>query len=373
MATVLPFGNENTSWIALINTIVFLIFMFLVFTGLNQRIQMYFWIRNVKVQLDKIERLAENAKARVIEVLRKGGIREDPEKFLNGLLQFFIIEPVSDEPTNLMRRLEHLLDVRERRLKDSIRHVLPDLGDFARANVEIMIEAARALDQIYRTVRHYLILGEKTNNWVLIMQLELQMPQIVRLAETYFKALDAFKDGKPIGDGIGPLVAASLLNGAKVKEIVEDTVVGVVERKGRKLYVIKAKGPGGTVGKPGEALKRIVEGELHGKVSRIIMIDAALKLEGEKTGEVIEGVGAAIGDPGPEKFKIESVAMKNNIPLDSIIIKQSLEEAITPMRKEISDAVEEVIRKIDRGLEERTKEGDVVVIVGVGNTLGIAQ
>ncbi len=334
---------------------------------------MYFWIRNVKVQLDKIERLAKDAKARVIEVLRKGGIREDPEKFLNGLLQFFIIEPVSDEPTNLMRRLEHLLDVRERRLKDSIRRVLPDLGDFARANVEIMIEAARALDQIYRTVRHYLILGEKTNNWVLIMQLELQMPQIVRLAETYFKALDAFKDGKPIGDGIGALVAASLLNGAKVKEIVEDTVVGVVERKGRKLYVIKAKGPGGTVGKPGEALKRIVEGELHGKVSRIIMIDAALKLEGEKTGEVIEGVGAAIGDPGPEKFKIESVAMKNNIPLDSIIIKQSLEEAITPMRKEISDAVEEVIRKIDRGLEERTKEGDVVVIVGVGNTLGIAQ
>ncbi|RLI19171.1 DUF1512 domain-containing protein [Candidatus Bathyarchaeota archaeon] len=347
--------------------------MLLIFTGLNQRIQMYFWIRNVKVQLDKIERLTKDAKARVIEVLRKGGIREDPEKFLNGLLQFFIIEPVSDEPTNLMRRLEHLLDVRERRLKDSIRRVLPDLGDFARANVEIMIEAARALDQIYRTVRHYLILGEKTNNWVLIMQLELQMPQIVRLAETYFKALDAFKDGKPIGDGIGPLVAASLLNGAKVKEIVEDTVVGIVERKGRKLYVIKAKGPGGTVGKPGEALKRIVEGELHGKVSRIIMIDAALKLEGEKTGEVIEGVGAAIGDPGPEKFKIESVAMKNNIPLDSIIIKQSLEEAITPMRKEISDAVEEVIRKIDRGLEERTKEGDVVVIVGVGNTLGIAQ
>ncbi|MCD6114196.1 MAG: DUF1512 domain-containing protein [Thermoprotei archaeon] len=347
--------------------------MFLVFTGLNQRIQMYLWIRNIKVQLDKIERLAKNAKARVIEVLRKSGIREDPENFLNGLLQFFIIEPVSDEPTNLMRRLEHLLDVREHRLKDSIRRVLPDLGDFARANVEIMIEAARALDQIYRTVRHYLILGEKTSNWVLIMQLELQMPQIVRLAETYFKALDAFKDGKPIGDGIGPLVAASLLNGAKVKEIVEDTVVGVVERKGRKLYVIKAKGPGGTVGKPGEALKRIVEDELHGKVSRIIMIDAALKLEGEKTGEVIEGVGAAIGDPGPEKFKIESVAMKNNIPLDSIIIKQSLEEAITPMRKEISDAVEEVIRKIDKGLEERTKEGDVVVVVGVGNTLGIAQ
>lgn len=333
---------------------------------------MMLWIRNIRVHLVKLERLAFDARRKVIETLKKGGMKEDPENFINTLLQFFIIDPVRDEPTNLMRRLEHLLDIREYRLKNALKNVLPDLGEFSRNNLEVMIEAARALDLIYRIVRHYLMLGEKTNNWILIMQLELEMPQIVKLAETYFKALDAFKDGKPIGDGIGPLVAASLIHNASKKEVVEDTIVGVVERKKRKLYVIKAKGPGGTVGKPGEAVKRVIE-ELNGNVSRIIMIDAALKLEGEKTGEVIEGVGAAIGDPGPEKFKIENIAMKHNIPLDSIIIKQSLEEAITPMRKEVSEAVDEVLEKIDKALEERTKEGDIVVVVGVGNTVGIAQ
>ncbi|OYT60884.1 MAG: hypothetical protein B6U75_00735 [Desulfurococcales archaeon ex4484_217_1] len=349
--------------------------MLLIFTGLNQRMQMMLWIRNIKIRLVRIERLAKDARKKVLDLLKKGGIKGDPEKFLNTYLQFFIIDPVKDEPTNLMRRLEHLLNIRQRRFKLGLKQVLPNLGEFTRANLEVMIEAARALDTIYRLVRHYLVLGEKTNNWVLIMQLELEMPQIVKLAETYHKALDAFKDGKPIGDGIGPLVAATLMNSgssAVKRGVVEDTIVGVVERKNRKLYVIKAKGPGGTVGKPGEAVKKIVE-ELKGKVSRIIMIDAALKLEGEKTGEVIEGVGAAIGDPGPEKFKIESVAMEHNIPLDSIIIKESLEEALTPMRKEISDAVEKVIEKIDKALEERTKEGDVVIVVGVGNTIGIAQ
>jgi len=336
---------------------------------------MMLWIRNIKMHLARIERLVKDAKKKVLDVLKKGGIKGDPEKFLNTYLQFFVIDPVRDEPTNLMRRLEHLLDIRQKRMKLGLKQVLPDLGEFTRNNLEIMIEAARALDLIYRIVRHYLMLGQKTNNWILIMQLELEMPQIVKLAETYYKALDAFKSGKPVGDGIGALVAATLMNSggsAIKKEIVEDTIMGVTERKGRKLYVIKAKGPGGTVGKPGEAVKKVVE-ELKGKVSRIIMIDAALKLEGEKTGEVIEGVGAAIGDPGPEKFKIESIAMKYNIPLDSIIIKESLEEAITPMRKEISNAAEKVIEKIDKALEERTKEGNIVVIVGVGNTVGIAQ
>lgn len=336
---------------------------------------MMLWIRNIKMHLARIERLAKDAKKKVLDTLKKGGIKGDPEKFLNTYLQFFVIDPVRDEPTNLMRRLEHLLDIRQKRMKLGLKKVLPDLGEFIRSNLEIMIEAARALDLIYRIVRHYLMLGQKTNNWILIMQLELEMPQIVKLAETYYKALDAFKSGKPVGDGIGALVATTLMNSgssAVKKEIVEDTIVGITERKGRKLYVIKAKGPGGTVGKPGEAVKKVVE-ELKGKVSRIIMIDAALKLEGEKTGEVIEGVGAAIGDPGPEKFKIESIAMKYNIPLDSIIIKESLEEAITPMRKEISNATEKVIEKIDKALEERTKEGDIVVVVGVGNTVGIAQ
>ena len=35
------------------------------------------------------------------------------------------------------------------------------------------------------------------------------------------------------------------------------------------------------------------------------MIDAALKMEGDKTGSVVIGVGAAIGGIGVEKYKIE--------------------------------------------------------------------
>ena len=37
----------------------------------------------------------------------------------------------------------------------------------------------------------------------------------------------------------------------------------------------------------------------------VIMIDAGLKLEGELVGEVSEGIGAAIGGPGVDAYKIE--------------------------------------------------------------------
>ena len=367
-----PTGGSSDI-ISLINTLVFLVLMFFIFTGLNQKFQMALWIRNIRNYLLKIEKIAADARKQCVESLRELGFKGDPEKFVEKFIEFFIIEPVSDEPIGLMKRLEHLLDTRNMRFKNALARALPNTSKYERYNAEVILEVAIALTYIYRIVRHYLILGQKTNNWVLIMQLELQMPQIMRIAETYYRALEAFKEVKPIGDSIGPLVAAKLMKfNSNKRTIVEDTIVAEVERKGRKLLIVKAEGPGSNVGKPGEAIKRLVEA-YQGKIARIVMIDAALKLEGEKSGEVIEGVGAAIGDPGPEKFKIENVAADYNIPLDSIVIKESLEEAITTMRKEISEAADKVIETIDNILEERTKPGDVVIIAGIGNTVGVAQ
>jgi hypothetical protein len=84
-------------------------------------------------------------------------------------------------------------------------------------------------------------------------------------------------------------------------------------------------------------------------------------------------VGAAIGGPGVEQFKIEEAIVKHKIPLDAIIVKQDLGDAVSPLRKEIFDATELVIKKIKRLILERTSEGDNVIIAGIGNTIGIGQ
>ena len=96
-----------------------------------------------------------------------------------------------------------------------------------------------------------------------------------------------------------------------------------------------------------------------------------MKLEGEESGHVIEGVGAAIGDPGPEKFKMEDSVVKYEIPIDAIIIKESLEDALGPMKKSLVDAVPKVVEKMKNAILRRTVKGDTIIIAGIGNTSGI--
>ena len=69
------------------------------------------------------------------------------------------------------------------------------------------------------------------------------------------------------------------------------------------------------------------------------MIDAALKLEGEKTGAVAEGIGGAYRGIGVEKYQVEEVATRFDMPIYAVIVKQSVQDAITIMRKEIAECL----------------------------------
>ena len=136
------------------------------------------------------------------------------------------------------------------------------------------------------------------------------------------------------------------------------------------LFLLKAEGPGSTVGRPSDGLEKIVS---ENKLDAIIMIDAALKMEGEDSASVARGFGAAIGGIGTERFQIEAIGTANKIPIFSIVIKQSVKEAIALMTKEIADTAEDVTSQVYDMIRENTKEGQSVAIIGVGNTAGVPQ
>jgi len=221
-------------------------------------------------------------------------------------------------------------------------------------------------------IRHFYLLGKKTLSLYVIMQIQMILPLVMREAEAYASALKAFAYGQPIGDGAGALVVAKLMHGHETRKIPKDFVVATVPIEGRTAYVVKAEGPGGNVGKTGDAVKTIID-ENKGKIATIVMVDAAMKLEGEEIGEVAEGVGAAIGGPGVDQFKIEESVLEYHIPINAVIIKEDIGDAVSPMRKEIFDAADKAIERIKQVILERTKEGDNVIIAGAGNTIGIGQ
>ena len=74
-----------------------------------------------------------------------------------------------------------------------------------------------------------------------------------------------------------------------------------------------------------------------------------------------------------DRFQIEDVATKNNIPILAIVIKQSIYEALTLMTKEIADQASSVRDEIHDMIKDNTKENQTVMVVGVGNTLGVSQ
>jgi len=339
----------------------------------GQKLQVKVMLKEVEGSLYRLKMMRDQGRNIAISTIKEvGNPTEDPAVRVDRILDHVYIPPVDLDPSGIIRRLEHIIDVRDFRFKDEIKHMVPNADEVQVNNLANLLEAALALNEIYKYVRHFYLLGKKTSSFYIVLQLQMILPQIMKESEAFASALKAFTLGQPIGDGIGALVAAKLMYGREEREIAEDIVVSEVPIEGRIAHVLKAKGPGGNVGKPGEAVKQILE-EKEGRIAIVIMVDAAQKLEGEKPGEIVEGTGVAIGGPGVDKYKVEEISAKYKVPIHAILIKEGIGDVITTMRKEISNSVDEAIRRIKRIIWENTREGDHVIIAGIGNTMGIAQ
>lgn len=367
-----PLVNQATDPIGWILQMAWLLF-FVVFMFYGQRIQLYVMLREIEGSLSKLKLLRDEGRKNAIQTIKELGKSEsDPTARVDQFLEYLTLTPQSMDPAGIVWKLEHLLDVRDARFEDEVKIMAPAADITQTRDLENTLEAALALNFIYKVIRHFYILGKKTLSLYVIMQLQMVLPLIMKEAEAFSSALKAFTFGQPIGDGAGALVAAKLMQGHEKRKIPKDCVVATIPFEGRTAHIVKAEGPGGNVGKPGEAVKQIIE-ENEGKIANIIMIDAAQKLEGEEPGEVAEGVGVAIGGPGVDQFKVEETTLKYKIPVNAVVIKEDVGDAVSPMRKEIFDAVSVAIDRIKRVVQERSKEGDAIIIAGIGNTIGIGQ
>jgi hypothetical protein len=353
----------------LIITLLFFVFIF----GFGQKLQMRQYMWEIDRGLKRLDFIRTQAKDLTLKTIKEiGKPQSDPAPQLNVLMEQFLITPVDMDPSGIVSKFDHLLDVRDQKFKEDVRKIAPGADPAQANNLENLVEASWALNTIYRIIRHFYLLGKKTNSIFIIIQLQALLPLIMQEAEAYLGAAKAFAEGQPIGDGIGPLVASKLMKDREKRRVEKDVVVAETSIEDRKVIALKAEGPGGNVGKPGDAIRSIIE-ENTGKVSMVVMVDAALKFEGESSGEVSEGIGAAIGGIGTERFKIEEEATKHRIPVYAVIVKESIQEAITPMKKEILEAGEKVVDRIKSLILERSKPGDTVIVAGIGNTIGIGQ
>jgi hypothetical protein len=357
------FGVGNDVW----SGILWFIFI-MVFFLFYPRIMLSQIMWRLEKSVKDLTEMSDRAKKSIISGIAKKPDRKLKES-VDRFFEFFVISPVSLDPVGIIRKIDHVIRNEEDRFDYFVRQVYPSADREKRACIKMGFAAGISLYDVMKIVRHYVELVRKTKNLQIALILQMQLPMIEKIAKSLSKGTHALLKGNPIGDGLGPLVAAKLLGSKNVVEIERDVVMAHTRMHGRNAFIVKAGGPGGRVGFPGKAVEKIVKGN---KIAKIITIDAAAKLEGEKTGTLAEGVGVAMGGPGTERYYIEGICVKKNIPIDSIIVKMSSEEAIEPMKKSIKDACPKVLESVKRSIEATKNEGSIL-IVGVGNSSGVGN
>ena len=359
-------GGDSNPFMMLIWFLPIILFVFY-----GQRIQLIITSRDIKKKMSELEQFRNDSRNELINYIKqKLTTNGDPTQKLDRFFDYFTIMPVDIDPNGIIPKIHHLVRSREDTTRKQVKSMFSEISTLEITKVQNLLEIVTTLQLLHKIVRHLFLTAKKQNNYPLILPLQMMLPFIMEQAEALKDAIPAFKQAQPIGDGIGPLVVGGMMLNTKKQKAEFETVYSESEFNGRKLILLKAEGPYATVGRPGEATESLIE---KLKPNIIIMVDAALKLEGEDTGSIAQGFGAAIGGIGTDRFKIEAVAAKYNIPILALVVRQSVKDAITLMKKEISDQTENVRSQVYEMITDNSNPNQTVLVIGVGNTMGVAQ
>ena len=343
----------------------------ILFVFYGQRIQLIITSGDIKKKLAKLDQYRNDSRDDLIQYIKKNLTpKGDPVEKIDRFFDYFTIMPVDIDPNGIVPKIHRLVRSREDTTRKQVKSLFTEIDAMEITKIQTLLEIVTTLQLFHKIVRHLFLTAKKQNNYPLILPLQMMLPFIMEQADALRDAVPVLQQGQPIGDGIGPLVVGEMMLDTKKQKAEFETVYGESEFKGRKLILLKAEGPYATVGRPGEATEFLVS---KFKPNIIIMIDAALKFEGEESGTIAQGFGAAIGGIGTDRFKIEEIATKYDIPVFSIVIKQSVSDAITLMKKKIADQTDNIKNQVHEMITDNTSANQSVLVIGVGNTVGVSQ
>jgi len=355
--------NQTSVVGSILNFVFFFIFIFFM-----QKLFLYQMIAKLEKSAEDLEKMVQIGRSKVVKACVKHGKKKvDSTEYIKNFSEFFIIPPVDVDPYGILKKLEHAVNTSEDRFVEAAEHLVPDADSEVKADINMSLKGVIGINQLAKIVRHAVEMAKKMNNFQLAFMIQMQLPFIEKLAKGELEGTKAFLEQYPIGDAIGPYIIASLSE--KKGKIADDMFVSETRLHERRIILVKAIGPGARVGKPGTAIERLLK---DNKVSRVITVDAAAKLEGEETGSVAEGVGVAMGGGFHEKAKIEELSTTQGIPMDAIAIKMSMDEAIKPMVLKVVKATPKVMVALETAIR-RSPKNSTIIVAGIGNTVGVGN
>ena len=380
-------GNINDFITSIIIIVVLLVFFY------GQNWQGWYAGRQLKKALKELnssKRYGIELITKAIDPFRSETIsNEEISAFIQEMLDFFVLAP-SDLDVSKYPTLYFLHSRQESRYRELILNFLPPMDDSSLVKITSLLTITAQIDDLYKKVRHNLITGEKTKSYWYLLQSAADISTTMLTAQAFRYALTSFIGGKPIGDSVGPLTIQKF-----IEEVLKDSGIQAestsiheggqfysqkITYNNRQCICLRAKGPESRVGTPGIAIQQLFSkiDQAGQSIALFISIDAVARLEGEKSGTVAHGLGVATGNgrypqkhTNVDKFQIETLIMEQNIPMEAIVCRVSFEEAFMPITETIQGAVPKILRFIKQIIRSQTQPGDLVVIIGIGNAIGV--
>ncbi len=359
-------GDDGDALMMLVWVLPVVLFIFY-----GQRIQLLVTSGEIKKSIKKLDEYGNASLERTISYVRGlEGAGPDAEGRIRIMADYFTIPPVDMDPAGLVAKVRHVVRSREELTRGQVNAMIGE-GDAVRtATVQTLLELTASLRLVHRMMNHMYLTAKRQNNYPLILPLQMMLPFVMEEAEAMRDAMGTFAGNQPVGDAAGPMAVGLMMRDLPKRMAAYQTVCAETRVRGRRVMLVKAEGPAPVVGRLDEALLGILEDT---EPAAVIMVDAALKMEGEESGVVSRGFGAAMGGTGAERFRIEEAAAGRNVPVYSVVVKQSVREAVTLMSEAVYGAVGEASRAVlDIIQNDIPGDGDVIVI-GVGNTGGVGQ
>ena len=200
------------------------------------RIQSYLALNDINRGLTKLKVMKDKARKEAIDYLVNVGMApNDPTQRVDQFLDYVTIMPVDIDPAGLVGKIDHVVTTNNDRVRTEVGALMGQNSPVTVSISENLLEVATSLNAIHKIVRHFYLLGKKTNSYFTLIQLQMLMPMIIQEADALLNAVDSFKVGQPVGDGIGPVVVSRYMTGKEKRVVAKDTVMAITEYKGRKL------------------------------------------------------------------------------------------------------------------------------------------
>ena len=164
---LIMFPEEGGNLIGFLIWPIFILVMMLY----GQRFQGYLALNEIGRSLNKLKVTRDKSKLEVIEFVKeKLNPKEDPTNKINQFLDYFTIMPVNLDPAGIVNKIEHIMNLRDHRMKEEIKSLSPNSNKVALSTVDNVIEIGSALNFIYKIVRHFYLFGKRSNRSISIQR-----------------------------------------------------------------------------------------------------------------------------------------------------------------------------------------------------------